>query len=118
MRRIFLLVVITLIWLGSGLAFADSFWKLYVVDATDRAGTFNSLALDAEGHPHISYWDYYSGDLKYTGWLGSGRVMGAVDSEGKVGQSTSLALDSGGYPHISYYDNTNQNLKYKQQNPR
>jgi hypothetical protein len=77
-------------------------------------GEFTSLALDAAGHPHISYYDKGNGDgdLKYAHWTGSAWDIQTVDRVGNVGWYTSLALDGDGHPHISYYDHANGDLKY------
>jgi hypothetical protein len=78
----------------------------------DDIGWYTSLALDDDGFPHISYYDYSNGDLKYAFWDGSDWNVEVVDSEGNVGRYTSIALDSNNYPHISYCDYGNGFLKY------
>ncbi|HEC86835.1 MAG TPA: hypothetical protein ENI49_03080, partial [Thermoplasmatales archaeon] len=83
-------------------------WSIEVVD---RAGRCNSLALDSEGHPHISYYGEAYDDLKYARWDGNSWNIEVVDST-DVGSYNSLALDSKGYPHISYNDFENDDLKY------
>lgn len=87
-------------------------WNHETVDQSDAVGRFPSLALDSEGHPHISYYDDLTDDLKYACWDGSSWLVETVDAEGIVGAYASLALDSGGHPHISYYDNSNADLKH------
>jgi hypothetical protein len=74
-------------------------------------GLDTSIALDADGYPHISYQDWTNRALKYAAFNGSTWGIETVDSTG-VGGYTSIALDAGAYPHISYYDFTNENLKY------
>ena len=68
--------------------------------------------MDADGFPHISYYDASNDDLKYATLYASGWYTQTVDSEGYVGLYTSLALDADGFPHISYYDSSNNDLKY------
>jgi hypothetical protein len=81
-------------------------------------GEFPSIALDASGYPHISYYDGTNADLKYARWDGSAWRIETVDSMGNVGAYTSIALDASGYPHISYakiiyFDGTSDlDLKY------
>ena len=74
-------------------------------------GADNSLALDAAGHPRISYSDSTNGDLKVAAWNGTSWMLEIVDSAGFVGTDSSLALDAAGNPRISYRDNSNADLK-------
>jgi hypothetical protein len=74
---------------------------------------YTSLALDARGHPHISYYDRgiapgYD-NLNYAYRDASGWRIETVDAAGAVGEYTSLALDGSGWPHISYYADRNGN---------
>ncbi|MCU0610272.1 MAG: hypothetical protein MUE60_00600 [Candidatus Eisenbacteria bacterium] len=104
-------------------------WHYEVADWSQDVGWSASLALDASGWPHISYYDgtnsldasgwphisYYDGtnsDLKYAWRDASGWHLETIDSTGSVGFYTSLSLDTSGNPHISYYDHTNHDLKY------
>ena len=89
-------------------------WNIQTVDdSADKVGDYTSLALDATGYPHISYYDDTNGNLKYASYNGTAWNLQTVDSTGDVGRATSLALDATSYPHISYYDaNPNYDLKY------
>ncbi len=96
-------------------------WNTQTVDPAGTTsdgytGAYTSIALDASGNPHISYYSsspwVYGGDLKYARWNGSAWVNIVIDSLEVGGGSTSIALDSSGNPHISYYDAANGDLKY------
>ena len=104
---------------GLKYAYQDaSGWHIQTVDSEGEVGWYTSLALDANGYPHISYHDYGyydEGALKYAYLDASGWHTQTVDSEEGVGRYTSLALDGSGYPHISYLDYTNDDLKYAYQ---
>lgn len=87
-------------------------WSFETVGSGMGVYGSNSLALDSNDNPHISFYDGSTEDLKYTYWSGSRWYIETVDSEGSVGRDNSLALDSNGRPHISYYDSSNNHLKY------
>lgn len=78
----------------------------------DDIGWYTSLVLDNHGYPHISYYDYTNGDLKYAFFKEDAWEIHTIDTEGNVGRCSSLALDESDNPHISYYDYTNGDLKY------
>ena len=99
----------------------------YSWDATDiatvgtvsEAGATNvhrlaSLAVDADDHPHVSYYDANDQSLKYIQW--TGKVWTdpvTLDGGGaNVGVDNTMKLDRQGHPHIAYYDAVNQDLKY------
>ena len=71
------------------------------------------LALDANGTPHISYYDNSFNRLKYAVYdtLSSTWDVQIVDESTSVGKFTSLALDASGHPFISYHDDLNGDLK-------
>jgi hypothetical protein len=87
-------------------------WATFTVTRPRDVGLYTSMALDSEGHPHISYYDATNGDLKYAEWTGSVWSIKKVASIGYADDVySSIAIDSGG-PSISYYDATNGDLKY------
>jgi hypothetical protein len=75
-------------------------------------GLWPSLAIDAQGRPHLAYYNDNDADLMYAVRDGSTWQLTTVDSAGHVGAYSSLALDSAGRPHISYYDWDAADLKY------
>jgi hypothetical protein len=75
----------------------------------------NSIALDSDGNPHISYtvtvnWQTNHYDLNYAIWNGSAWNIQAV--EAGVGGFASLALDSHGNSHVSYISVVNGGSYY------
>ncbi len=87
-------------------------WSIETVDS--GWGTFSSIAVDAAGRSHISYWN---GSLVYATRTGSNYTVSSwqkeiVDSGGSVGGYTSLKLDSNGLPRISYINYSNWDVKY------
>lgn len=88
----------------------------------DDACSFNlgigetSLALDAQGIPHIAYWS--KGKLKRaTVTAAAGWVKEVIDSSSAdVGRDNAITMDKAGWFHVSYFDNTNKKLKYAHHN--
>lgn len=71
-------------------------------DVASSVGEGVSIAIDAQGRPHISYNNERG--LNYARWNGAGWDRQVVDdTEGSyTGIHSSLALDSQGRPHIAY----------------
>lgn len=81
-------------------------------DPEDFSGSFNSLALDNEGSPHIAYHNLIKHSLKHAWHDGTQWRQETVDAAGLVGLHTSIAMDPSNFPRISYYDQENGDLKY------
>jgi hypothetical protein len=84
------------------------------VETVDRAKLFRSmedrsLALDADGHPHIAYGD---DNLFYAWHDGVVWHYETVDISSDVGEHAALGLDAQGRAHISYYDRYSGSLRY------
>jgi len=97
-------------------------WLMVPVDQASQVGSYTSIAVDANGMRHISYYDASNKDLKYarcaancTNSAGWTRVIvdkGTGLSGTNVGEYSSLAVGTDGKVHVSYYDRTAGRLKY------
>lgn len=116
MKKIFNLVIIMQISISlifaTHILFADE--NIFSDTTGNDVGWYTSICVDDQDNPHISYYDYGNGDLKYAYKTQSCWQIQIVDSTGDVGRYTSIAIDSTNRPHISYYDYTNHDLKYAQ----
>jgi hypothetical protein len=84
-------------------------WKNEIVDASGWVGYHNSIALDSNDRPHISYCTCCLVDvhLWYAWWDGSEWQTELVDDNERTGYDTSIAFDSNDIPHISYVGSSN-----------
>jgi len=89
-------------------------------DQGGDVGSYTSLALDGDGYPVVSYYNWTSKDLKVmhcndVNCAGLNETINTPDTGGignhDVGMFTSLVLDGSRHPVISYYDNTSGDLK-------
>lgn len=80
----------------------------------DVSPQYLSLTVDAAGKAHIGYYDWWSGEVKYTTNASGSWVHATVASglSGVVNGFTSMALDAAGHAHFSYYDATAFKLWY------
>lgn len=95
-----------------GVSATSGNWITMSIDSENDVGQFSSIAVDADGEIHISYYDATLGRLMYAHTSNGAWVIEVGDNVGNVGQYSSIAIDSNGSVHISYYDVTNGNLKY------
>ena len=77
-------------------------------------GSFNSIAIGAEGLPVISYHDATASTLRVArcgnAACSSGNMFALID-DNNVGSYTSIAVATDGLPIISYHDGNAGNLK-------
>ncbi|MFQ5978561.1 MAG: hypothetical protein ACE5OZ_10585 [Candidatus Heimdallarchaeota archaeon] len=59
--------------------------NITTVDSPGEVGLHTSLALNATGYAHITYYDFTNGDLKYTYQNGLGWSTTLVDTTGNIG---------------------------------
>jgi hypothetical protein len=90
----------------------STIWTSEIVDTSGSVGLYCSIAIDASGYPHISYYDASKADLKYAHMDGSGWHVQRIDSMATKGLYTSIAIDQFGAPHIGYRSVTEGGLRH------
>ena len=81
-------------------SFEDGAWQVEIADPSPRVGQHAALDLDADGYPHISYYDAANDALKYAHEDAMGWHVEQVDAGLYPHAPTSLALYRG-VPTIS-----------------
>ena len=88
----------------------DGVWSAQSIEGGNGAlpGKWNSMALDAQNHPQMSYTWFPTGQLKYTAFDGKNWKITLLDAPsespgGTRGMGSSLALDGQANPMIVYY---------------
>jgi predicted outer membrane repeat protein len=92
-----------------------STWQVETVDSTGFWLTSPCVDLDLGGHPHISYYDRGTWNLKYATRFGPTwrlETVGGMGNNDLCGRHTFLALTAAGRPRIAYYHAGGQNLKF------
>jgi hypothetical protein len=79
----------------------------------DNAGSACSIALDAQGQPHISHTTDFA--LYYSRLQGGTWINLSLEAPLTITNFTSIALDGNGTPQISYEDVTDHQLRYARQ---
>jgi len=95
--------------------FDGTSWFRETVDPREGTGKFNTLALDAEGNPHIVYSNIVSYDLEYAHWDGTQWVHNTPNtrkSSGGILGASGLAIDANGNPYFVYIELANHLLKF------
>jgi hypothetical protein len=101
-------------------ALRDGAWQARTVDLAAETGKWNSLRLDAEGNPHVSYSAHAIGEQRYASWNGKSWSISTIEARATSktnalhpGYGNSLVLTSNGQPLVSYMDETR--LKFARQ---
>jgi hypothetical protein len=79
----------------------------------DNAGGDCSIALDAQGQPHISHSTGFA--IYYSRLQGGTWINLSLEAPLTITGFTSIALDGNGTPQISYYNITEHQLRYARQ---
>ena len=94
----------------------ESSWLVRTLDFDGETGKWNSMVLDSQDNPLLSYSAWVNGELRLAHWNGKQWNFTTVDSRARshgeynIGEGNSLVLDSAGKPHLSFY--SEKTLKY------
>jgi hypothetical protein len=88
-------------------------WTAETCSGTYLAYGPSSVAVDASGGYHVSFYEQTGRNLVYAGKpVGGTWAYQTVDVTGEVGQYNSIIVDGSGAVYIAYYDATNGDLKF------
>jgi hypothetical protein len=89
---------------------SNGVWMARTIDFDRECGKWNSIVVDAEGHPHVAYSVFPPGELKYATFDGKDWHVTLVDSPGlqatrhETGMGVSLALNDKREYFMSFYE--------------
>jgi hypothetical protein len=87
-------------------------WLMKTLDYDMQTGKWNSMIIDPQGNPEISYDAFVKGLMKVAYWNGNDWTIRVVDSRGahgsdySLGMGSNITLDPKGDIHVSYYTDT------------
>ncbi|MDX1612979.1 MAG: hypothetical protein R3300_01640 [Candidatus Promineifilaceae bacterium] len=84
-----------------GMGYAHWSGSQWQIERFSDCGNFASLALDASGGPHISFYD--NSTIRYA-HKADGSWQDSVVGSSSFGYGSSIALDSSQQPHVAYID--------------
>lgn len=89
-------------------------WQFTQVIDVSASNTDNSIQIDANGNPHISYYAHFGRALRYTFRENGVWNNLTVDSnpEKDTGIYNSLQLLPNGKPRVAYWDAVNERMRY------
>lgn len=76
-------------------------WRIEVAAAEGQVGEHGSLALDATGQPHMSFYDSTNRAVGYARRTNAGWLQETVAPDA-ASWATQIRLDRGGVPHIAF----------------
>jgi hypothetical protein len=92
-------------------ALSEVTWLKGAIDNESNVEGAVSIAVDASGYSHISYYDQNTNHLMYATNVGGYWSYQTIGSSGS-GSQNAIALDSNGNAYIAYYDASNNRLMY------
>jgi hypothetical protein len=90
----------------------EGVWLMKTLDYDMQTGKWNSMIIDPEGNPEISYDAFVKGLMKVAIWNGSDWTIRIVDSRGahgsdySLGMGSNLMIDANRALHVTYYTDT------------
>jgi len=87
---------------GGNIGGAVDGWRGGVDTPGPDVGRWNSIQLNAMGHPRVTYWDTTNEKLKFASFDGTRWTTHVVDDTGRNGRYSSLVLLPGDVPMVAY----------------
>lgn len=92
-------------------------WTPQPIELGSDIGLMPALEFDAQGRPHVIYYDAVNRQLKHACLIDSHWVIDIIQSDIKIGRYPGIAIDPDGGIHVSYYDKLNGDLLYAYRAP-
>jgi hypothetical protein len=90
----------------------NEIWHAEEIDTDGNNGRAHAVAVDSQGHPHVAYYAFDDGDVRYATKGEGAWAVETVAGTDWVGSAVAIAVDTSDRPHVLYFNLTNSTIEH------